>query len=99
MHSYLHTGNISGTGMNIGTEITGGEVAVEVGVDLTVTTTGVEKEIIVGVGVGVEAAVKVLTTGKIVEEADMTMTGEVEVGLMEGIFFGLIYFSSWTLPL
>ena len=95
MHSYFHTGNISGPGMNIGTEITGGEVAVEVGVDLTVTTTGVEKEIIV---VGVGAAVKVLTTGKIVEEADMTMTGEVEVGLMEGIFFGLFNFTSWTLP-
>jgi len=57
-----------------GKRIIGGEVAVEVGVDLTVTDTGVKIEII---AVEVGASVEALIIAKTVVEADMTMRSVV----------------------
>ncbi|CAL5414917.1 unnamed protein product [Camellia sinensis] len=71
----------SGIGMSTGIGITGGEVAAEVGVDMTVNGTAEGIEIIV---IEAEAAVEVLIITKTVAEADMMMRGAVEVGHMEG---------------
>lgn len=65
--------------MSTGIGITGGEVAAEVGVDMTVTGTAEGIEIIV---IEAEAAAEVLIITKTVGEADMMMRGAVEVGHM-----------------
>lgn len=78
--------DFSDIGMNIGTGITEGEVAVGVGSDLIVTGIVGGKEIVAGAG----AVVQVLIITKIVGEADMMMSGVVEAGPMIGIL-SLIY--------
>lgn len=79
--------------MTPGKKIIGGEVAAEVGVDLTVTGTGVKIKIIV---VEVGALVKVLIIAKTVVEADMMMRSVVVVVLMEGRRFLHFQFSVLT---
>ncbi|KAF7829931.1 RNA recognition motif domain [Senna tora] len=67
--------NCSGIGMNIETRTTGGEVAVEVGKDMIVTSTVKGTGIIVA---EVGAAVLVLTGIKTVGEEEMMRNGELE---------------------
>lgn len=67
-------------GMGTGIRTTGGEVAVEVGIDLTVTGTGVKKEIII---IEVGASVEVLIIARTVEEAADVMRGVAGVGRKE----------------
>lgn len=68
--------------MKTGTGIIEGEVAAEVGSDMIMTGTAGGKGIVVAVA---GAVVQVLIITKIVGEADMKMTGEVEAVPMIGI--------------
>lgn len=79
--------------MNTGTGITGGEVAVEAGIDMIVTGTAARKEIIVAEA---GAAVPVLIVTKTMGEANTMKSATVGADLTKGIkkFFCLFLFSS-----
>lgn len=74
--------NLSGTGMTIETGTTGGEVAVEVGKDMIVTST------VRGTGIIVAeagAAVQVLTDIETVGEEEMMRSDELEADHLIGL--------------
>lgn len=79
--------------MNTGTGITGGEVAVEAGIDMIVIGTAARKEIIVAEA---GAAVPVLIVTKTMGEANTMKNAAVGADLTKGIknFFCLFLFSS-----
>lgn len=78
--------------MNTRTGITGGEVAVEAGIDMSVTGTAGEKEIIVAEAEAAAAATApVLIITNTMGEANMMKSAAVEADLMEGINDSYVY--------